>query len=487
MAKKLRRKKGGNKDDAADDIDHLPEDHTVADSVATSLDFEDDVSVDDLISAGGGSHCESFLDNSQARHAKAVETLAEVQDLLTEKRSAKRESGLRRILRAVTQYSDSETLIPFQRNVIQLAMSSLRGGTPAEQYVACRCLEALAVVLGADQDEYYESIAPNLKRVVLLTSRATTVRGAALRALCVANFVCATDSAHYDNNDDDNDHDNELSLLTLTESVAGPEYRNQMVPATLRATALECWCLLATTLFDANVSGNDTGRGLALLNMIQSCLDDPCLELRAAAGQCMALIHEARLEMGVVDDHGDNHHHNGDGGGTVLTTTERKYCRGGWEGSPYEDVVLEIQERITELSNQSGHSISKKAKKELRSTFREFLSTIADGESPKESIAFRGGSLEVTSWKGIVQLQFVRHCLRGGFQIQLLTNPTLQTIFGADGSILNGSGNMSQLEKRLYMSKTSEAAKVAHVDMTKKRRAQSNVKNHFLTTDGDDL
>ena len=115
------------------------------------------------------------------------------------------------------------------------------------------------------------------------------------------------------------------------------------------------------------------------------------------------------------------------------------------------------------------------------------MSTIADGESPKESIAFRGGSLEVTSWKGIVQLQFVRHCLRGGFQIQLLTNPTLQTIFGADGSILNGSGNMSQLEKRLYMSKTSEAAKMAHVDMTKKRRARSNVKNHFLTTDGDDL
>ena len=465
MAKKVRRKKGGNDDDAADDIDHLPEDHTVADSVATSLDFEDDVSVDDLISAGGGSHCESFMDNAHARHAKAVEALAEVHDLLTEKRSVKRESGLRRIFRAITQYCDSDTLIPFQSDVIQLAMSSLRGGTPAEQYAACRCLEAFAVVLGAAHDEFYESVEPNLKRTVLLTSRAPAVRGAALRAMCVTNFVCATE-----------DDEHASSLLDLTASVAGPDYRQQVVPPTLRATALECWCLLATTLFDVDVSGNDTGRGLALLNLIQTCLNDPCLELRAAAGQCMALIHEARLEMGVVVDDDD-----------AVTTTERKYCRGGWSGSPYEDIVFEIQERITELSNQSGHSISKKAKKELRSAFREFASTIADNENPKESIAFRGGSLEVTSWKGIVQLQFVRHCLQGGFQIQLLTNPTLQTIFGADGSVLNDSGTMSQLEKRLYMSKTSGAAKLAHVDMTKKRRARNNVKNHFLTTDGDDM
>jgi hypothetical protein len=465
MTKKLRRKKGGNNDDATDDIDHLPDDHTVADSVATSVDFEDDVSVDDLISAGGGSHCESFIDNAQARNAKAVETLAEVQDLLTEKRSAKRESGLRRIFRAITQYSDSETLVPFQQDLIQLAMSSLRGGTPAEQYAACRCLEAFAVVLGADQDEYYESVEPNLKRVVLLTSRAPMVRGAALRALCVSNFVCATDH---------NDNDDESTLLDLTESVAGPEYRNHPVPATLRATALECWSLLATTLFDVDVSGDDTGRGLSLLPLIPTCLDDSCLELRAAAGQCMALIHEARLGMGVED-------------GVAANTTERKYSQGGWAGSPQEDVVFEIQQRIAELSNQSGHSISKKAKKELRSAFREFSRTISDNESPEESIAFRGGSLELTSWKGIIQLQFVRHCLQGGFQIQLLTNPTLQTIFGADGSILNGSGNMSQLEKRLYMSKTSEAAKSAHLDMTKKRRARSNLKNHFITTDGEDI
>ena len=460
MPKKVRRRKGGD-DDTTAEVDVLPEDHTVADSIAASLDFEDDASIDDLLSTGGG----SVSDTVQARYAKAVEVLTDIDDLLSEKRSTKREAGLRRIFRAVTQYGDLETLVPFQNDLIQLCMSSLRGGSPAEQYAACRCLEAQAVILGADQDEYYEAIEPNLRRIVMMTGRASMVRGAALRALCLTNFVCSTDEVSTD------------ALLDLTEEVAGKMYRQQVVSATLRATALDCWSLLATTMHEFYISGADdatTGRGLILLPLVLDCLDDASLELRTAAGQCMALIHESRLALGDDDD-------------DTKTTTERKYGQGGWAGSPYEDVVGEIQHRIEELSHQSGHSLSKKMKKEQRSTFRDFLNTIVDNGAPDETIAFRGGSLELTSWKGIVQLQCIRHCLQGGFQVQLLTNATLQTIFGADGAILNGSGTMSQLEKRLYMSKTSEAAKLAHLDMTKKRRARSNVKNHFLTTDGDDI
>jgi hypothetical protein len=162
MPKKVRRRKGGD-DETTAEVDVLPEDHTVADSIAASLDFEDDASIDDLLSTGGG----SVSDTVQARYAKAVEVLTDIDDLLSEKRSTKREAGLRRIFRAVTQYGDLETLVPFQNDLIQLCMSSLRGGSPAEQYAACRCLEAQAVILGADQDEYYEAIEPNLKRIVM--------------------------------------------------------------------------------------------------------------------------------------------------------------------------------------------------------------------------------------------------------------------------------------------------------------------------------
>ena len=95
------------------------------------------------------------------------------------------------------------------------------------------------------------------------------------------------------------------------------------------------------------------------------------------------------------------------------------------------------------------------------------------------------GKVTLNSWQEIIKLNFVRHCLQGGFQIQLMTNETLQAIFGA---VFDGSGMpLNQLEKRMYMSKTSEAAKAADRAMTKQRRNRTNVKNHFLTADGEDI
>jgi len=149
----------------------------------------------------------------------------------------------------------------------------------------------------------------------------------------------------------------------------------------------------------------------------------------------------------------------------------------------------EVKQLISELSVESGHHMSKRAKKEQRATFREFMSTIVDDEAPCEVITFRGGTLTLNTWKEVVQLNFVRHCLQGGFQIQLVTNETLHTIFSANGQILNDSAgaSLSQVEKRLIMSKTSEASKAADRKLNKKRETRTNVKNYFLTVDGDDI
>ena len=188
----------------------------------------------------------------------------------------------------------------------------------------------------------------------------------------------------------------------------------------------------------------------------------------------MSLIHEARLNLGIAGDEGEN-------------TTERRYRQGSWEGTPWEELMDEVKQRISELSVESGYHMSKKAKKEQRATFREFMSTIVDDEAPDEVINFRGGTISLGTWREIVQVNFVRHCLQGGFQIQLLTNETLQEVFGADGQLVGAMSNWTQLEKRLVMSKTSEASKAADQELTRQRRVRNNVKNHFLTADGEDI
>lgn len=164
---------------------------------------------------------------------------------------------------------------------------------------------------------------------------------------------------------------------------------------------------------------------------------------------------------------------------------------GSWEGSDVEVIIDELKQLVSELALTSGHHMSKKAKKEQRATFREIQSTLVDDEPPCDCINIGGTTLEVDSWKELIQLNFIRHCLQSGFQAQCMTNETLWKIFGLDGTEIMANlgmsgGGLSQFEKRMTMGKTSEAAKAADQNLVKKRKNRTKAKNSFLTADGDE-
>lgn len=407
------------------------------------------------------------------RLMRLQDVLVTLDEYASEKRSKTREATLRKVFRTLSQYGTGiaavELIQDQSDHLRQACWHAIRTGEPAEQYAACRVLEAASLSFGNDL-EWAESLDRQLRRVVMTLTRAVPVRMAALRALCMAAFVGS------------NGEDTVVSesLMDLCELVASHEYRNEAVPLSLRAAALDCWALLATTIGNFDLAGQDDqqmGRGLSILSLLKDCLETTSVELRSAAGECVSLIHEARLALGIDRDNGEN-------------VTARRYRRGSWDGSQWEVLMDEVKQRIAELSVESGHHMSKKAKKEQRATFREFMATIVEDEAPEESISFRNnGTLTLGSWREIIQLNFVRHCLQGGFQLQLLTNPTLQAIFGASGLALGDAHgtSLSQLEKRLILSKTSEAAKKDDRDMTRQRRKRENIKNHFLTADGEDI
>lgn len=117
--------------------------------------------------------------------------------------------------------------------------------------------------------------------------------------------------------------------------------------------------------------------------------------------------------------------------------------------------ALTLLDALAELAQESGKHMSKKDKKRQRSTFREYMSTLVDDESPCETVIFRGGTLELTTWKEIKQLGAVRACCQGAFMLQMSYNTTLHDIFGADMKILNNNDGMSSHEKRMLMSKVS--------------------------------
>lgn len=473
--------------DGGVDIDVLSETHTIADSYCSS---QMDQSLDDNFSEFGeaediieyttteGLSVESAnkeVISATNRQNKLLESLSIASIMTTERRGAKRERSLRNLFKCITQYATGtqgrETILSQLDDVIiPICVAGLRGGiaSPAEQYAACRVLEATSVLLGGNMDEFCENIFGSLLKVVKATGRAPQVRGAALRALSMAHFICASEFSTTED------------VLDLCECVCAPRYRGEDVTYSLRATALDCWALLSTTVNDVHIAGEDIitgtdhGRGLIILSLLNDCLIHVNLDLKCAAGEVLALIHEARLNLGIDENEGGN-------------ASERRYARGSWDGSEREVLMDEMKQRVAELSVESGHHMSKKSKKEQKATFRDFMATIVEDEPPSKIISFRGGQLTLNTWKEIIQVNFIRHCLQSGFQIQLMTNSTLQIIFGADSSVLNSTLTLSQLEKRLTLSKTSDTAKAADREMRKRRKSRTKAQNYFLTADGLDL
>ena len=419
---------------------------------------------------------EETLRVAEATQQKLAELLGStVPEFASEKRGAKREAMLKTWFKSLTHYA---TIPPYEvvehwreELVKNCSQYALLRGSPSEQYAGCRVLEAMAVLI-ADHD-LYDQLAKRLTRTVQATHKATPVRISALRALGMLVFCGIDDDVVTE------------SLLDLCEEVVKAEYRGQSTPQPLRAAGWQVWTLLATTIHELYVAGKtdeSIGRGLVLLPVVAECLEaDENNALKESAGQAMAYIHDCRLRLGVEGLDGEEHE------AELKNTTATRYTLGSWEGSEWEDDIDEITQTIYDLAHASGHYLSKKAKKEQRHVFRDYLGMLQDNEIPERVINFQGGALELTSFGDVVALEFVKRCLQGGFQIQLLTNPTLQAIFGCDGSVLGNSNGYSQLEKRLLLSKTSEASKLKDLDRHKGRKKRQNVKNHFLTADGDDI
>jgi len=489
MAKKGRSKRRGNNDDEDDDLsgggggaDYLSESHTIEGILSNAGDnttlgsIPDDSSWgihndddDDAYQHKKGSH--ETDEAIEAREQKVAELLAIVTDFASEKRSTKREAMLKTWFKALTLYATVppyEAVERWREDLVKACASyALLRGSPSEQYAGCRVLEAMAVLIG-DHD-FYESVSKRLVRTVQATHKATPVRVSALRALGMAVFCGIDDEIVTE------------SLLDLCEEVLQPEYRGQTTPPALRACAWQVWTLLATTIHELYVAAKTNesiGRGLVLLPLVAECLESgEDSGLQEAAGQAMAYIHDCRLRLGIDEEEDDN----------VRNSTEAKFALGSWEGSEWEETVDEITQTIYELAHASGHYMSKKAKKEQRQIFRDYLLLLQENETPEQVVQFRGGSLELTGFGDICALEFIKRCLQSGFQVQLLTNPTLQAIFGCDGTALGNSNGYSQLEKRLLLSKTSEASKLKDQDRHKARKKRHNVKSHFLTADGDDI
>ncbi|PNX74804.1 interferon-related developmental regulator 1-like protein, partial [Trifolium pratense] len=200
------------------------------------------------------------------------------------------------------------------------------------------------------------------------------------------------------------------------------------------------------------------------ITYLSSLLDKEDRSVRIAAGEALALI----FEIGVIDK---------------FSTEAKNVNDVPQEASKPQESYIFLQglkgKVINQCKNLSAEAGGKgSAKKDLnsqRNLFRDILDFFEDGYAPEISMKIGGDSLQTSSWSQMIQLNFIKHFLGGGFIKHMQDNEFLHDVFGFSPKkkyLGNGEHRMSGGEKRLFRSPNSVLNK-ARTQLLNKQRVLS--------------
>ncbi|CAI8598500.1 unnamed protein product [Vicia faba] len=227
-------------------------------------------------------------------------------------------------------------------------------------------------------------------------------------------------------------------------------------------------------LINLKLFGVSSNRNIeSSISYLSSLLDKEDRSVRIAAGEALALI----FEIGAIDKF------------NASDATQE-------ESKPQESYIFlqglkgKVINQCKNLSVEAGGKGS--AKKDLnnqRNLFKDILDFFEDGYAPEISMKIGGDSLQTSSWSQMIQLNFIKHFLGGGFIKHMQDNEFLHDVFGftPKKELNNGEHRMSGGEKRMFKSPNSVLNK-ARTQLLNKQRVLSEGRNfgHYSVSMGDD-
>ncbi|BBG95163.1 interferon-related developmental regulator family protein / IFRD protein family, partial [Prunus dulcis] len=241
-------------------------------------------------------------------------------------------------------------------------------------------------------------------------------------------------------------------------------------------TMVSAWSFLLTTMDGWNLNPKDWQESISYLS---SLLDKDDRSIRIASGEALALI----FELGILEKFS--------AGAKISTDSSTEEGNKPREYVHIQGLKAKIINQARNLSAEAGGKSS--AKKDLsnqRNTFRDILEYFEDGYSPEISIKIGSESLQTSTWAQMIQLNFLKHFLGGGFIKHMQENELLQDVFGFTPKkkyLLDSEHRLSSSEKRLFRSPNSVVNK-ARTQQLNKQRMLSEGKNigRFAANMGDD-
>lgn len=389
--------------------------------------------------------------------------LDEALDALYEKRGSTREKALSSIIEAFNNTLQHQFVEKKFATLLHQCLSSIKRGSSRERALASHAIGLLALTVGSGDNAreiLEESVTPICQ--ALKSGFDSSKIASLLECLAVITFVGG------------NDPEETERAMQIMWQIVHPKLGSNVVaikPSAPIITAMvSAWSFLLTTMEGWTL---DSKHWQQYISYFSTLLDKDDRSIRIAAGEALALIFETgSLEKFSSEANGSN------------------------DGSREEYIHLQglkgkILNQVRNLSVEAGGKGS--AKKDLtsqRNLFKDILEFLEDGYCPETSTKIGGESLKTSNWSQLIQLNFLKHFLGGGFVKHIQENEFLHVVFGFTPKrkyLSVAEHHISGIDKRMYKSPNSVINK-ARTQLLNKQRMMSEGRNvgHYAVNVGDD-
>ncbi|GKV10342.1 hypothetical protein SLEP1_g21722 [Rubroshorea leprosula] len=386
--------------------------------------------------------------------------LEEAVDALYEKRGATREKALSAIVESFSSKLQHQFVEKTFATLLHQCLNCIKKGSSKEIYLACHTIGLLALTVGFGDNArkiVEESLTPLLQ--ALKSGLESVEIASLLECLAIVTFVGG------------NPEETERSMQIMWQLIH-PKQGSKVLavrPAAVITAVVSAWSLLLTTLDGWALDPKDWQQFISYLS---SLLDQDDRSVRIAAGEALALVFEiGALEKFSAESKGSSNV--SDQGGNKS------------EGLvSIEGLRTEILNQVRELSVEAGgKGTRKKDLNSQRNLFKDILEFLKDGCSPETSMKIGRDSLNASTWSRLIQLNYLKRFLGGGFNKHMQENEFLQDVFEfvPTNSCPDGEYLMSKAEKRYYKSPNSAVNK-ARTRQLKELRMLSEESRYQFTS-----
>lgn len=368
---------GANRPDGgtSDDESVFNDNASVVSNVSSGSYMKEDVANGDGNAAGGQV-------DELSQDEIFEEKLREAMDLASQKSGQGRTSALISISTAFMKKLVPDFVEDRRMTLTDIVERAMKKGKPAEQVAAANLAVLICVQMGGSTsaEEVVKDLRSTFITTVLDPSAPLKARSAAAAALGNCCFLAASVEEFQAVM-------GSLEKIFLSNLGTTPDHYS------LQTAALSGWTMLMTLL--------PPSRSFAYLTdhyeQLEKLLEAPDVDLRIATGEAIVVLYENACE------------HDEDAA---------------------VDAVEHFVPQLQELAKDSHRYRSKKERKEQKSSFRDILKTVEDGDEYFEKVTFsQRETLEINSWSMKKQYDSLCKVLASGMNLHLSENELVRGVF----------------------------------------------------------